>query len=427
MEYARSYTDRKRNGTDTVACAVERESGMKRGKRNNLFLRAGNWCVDIIIDGQRTRRSFGKDKRAAEAVLLELEKQRTLARLSSSDVIETIKPKQKTESITFAEMCEKFLELRRDRKLVTLRGYAGVVNRALLPEFGKLKLTQITPELIMRFRMKLQSQKSKRRTRAVKSNGQDDYKYERLKSGTINTVLGVLRNILDEAARLGDIDNSPFRRVRGTASSTRENKPLSLGQVHKIIEKCDESFRPLITFLAYTGCRPSEAFALKWDDVDFERGEISISAARVIGVESTPKTKAGNRTIVMLPPVRAVLKSLKEQQAILELGRHVFLTAAGQPINEYSALYRAWSKALKAAGLPRRRPYELRHSFASNMLAEGMPIPFISRMIGHANPATTFAYYAADVESLREQYAKRMADLIADSAKPTKSRRKTSR
>ena len=389
---------------------------MKRGKRDNLFQRGGSWNVDIIIDGQRIRRSFGKDKRAAEAVLHDLEKKRTLGLLGCIDGIESMKPRTKKQGITFAEMCEKFIELRQDCKQITLSAYARVINRNLLPAFGKMRLDQVTHEGISRFRAKLLAQGSSRRTR-TEEDGRVKNEFKALKPSTVNTMLGVLKNILDEAVRTGDLENNPFRRVRGSRVERRENKPLSLEQVHNIIEHCDEVFKPMLTFLAYTGCRPCEAYALKWKQIDFDKGEILIDSGRVYGIEGTPKTKAGRRIIPMLPPVRAALRLLKEQRLVVEMGRHVFLTRKGQPINENTALYRAWTSALKNAGLPRRRPYELRHSFASNMLAAGMPIPFISRMIGHANPATTFAYYAGDVEALRPQYASKMADLLAEASK----------
>jgi integrase len=388
---------------------------MRRGKRDNLFLRNGNWCVDILIDGQRIRRSFGKEKGAAEAVLHELEKRRTLARLGSTDVMESIKPK--TECITFSEMCEKFLELRQDRKQITIAAYTRTIEKKLLPVFGRMRLNQITPEAITRFRIKLLSKKAERKTRIETKQGVKK-EFKPLKPSTVNTTMGVLRNILDVAVQTGDLDDNPFRKVKGSSGERRENKPLSLDQIHQIIQNSEEEFRPMITFMAYTGCRPSEMYALRWKQVEFEKEEIVIEAGRVYGVEGPPKTKAGNRRIMMLPPVKESLKALRERQSVVAMTDHVFLTHKGQPFNDNTPLYRAWTRALKATGLARRRPYELRHSFASNMLAAGMPIPFISRMIGHANPATTFAYYAGDVEALRPEYARRMADVVAQQEPP---------
>ncbi|MBY0546137.1 MAG: site-specific integrase [Candidatus Obscuribacterales bacterium] len=151
---------------------------------------------------------------------------------------------------------------------------------------------------------------------------------------------------------------------------------------------------------------------MKWKPVDFDKNEILIDAGRVFGIEGTPKTKAGRRVITMLPPVVAALKSLRGSSALVDMGRHVFLTRHGHPFNDNKPLNRAWTNALKKAGITHRRLYELRHSFASNMLVAGLPVAFISKMIGHANPATTYSYYAADVEAMRPQYALKMAEAV---------------
>lgn len=212
--------------------------------------------------------------------------------------------------------------------------------------------------------------------------------------------------------RLDYLSANPFRKLKPTRVEKRENKPLSLEQIKSVISCTRAQFQPILSFLAYTGCRSCEAYALKWKPVDFDKNEILIDAGRVFGIEGTPKTKAGRRVITMLPPVVAALKSLRGTASVVDMGRHVFLTQHGHPFNDNKPLNRAWTKALKKAGITHRRLYELRHSFASNMLVAGLPVAFISKMIGHANPATTYSYYAADVEAMRPQYALKMAEAV---------------
>ncbi len=262
---------------------------MKRGKQDNLFQRGGNWCIDIIVDGQRIRQSFGKDRHVAEIVLHELEKRRTLSRLSANDVEP---PKPKKDYLTFEEMCERFIELRSTCKQITLNSYQRIINRNLLPVLGKMRLNQITPEVISRLRGKLLQQKSCRKT-IVNKNGKSVKESRLLKPSSVNTILGVLRNILDEAVRIEELDDNPFRKVRGHRVEKRENNPLALEQIQKVILECKPHLQPIITFLAYIGCRPSEAYALKWRQIDFEKEEILIDSARVYGIEGTPKTRAG--------------------------------------------------------------------------------------------------------------------------------------
>lgn len=153
-------------------------------------------------------------------------------------------------------MCETFFELRQECKQITLNSYLRIVSRHLDPEFGNRPLDQITPERIARLRNQLLKSESARR-----SGGN---KRKPLKPSTVAIILGVLRNILDEAVRLDYLSANPFRKLKPTRVEKRDNKPLSLEQIKSVISCTRTQFQPILSFLAYTGCRPCEAYALKW-------------------------------------------------------------------------------------------------------------------------------------------------------------------
>ena len=107
----------------------------------------------------------------------------------------------------------------------------------------------------------------------------------------------------------------------------------------------------------------------------------------------------------MLPPVEQALLELKARQTFLDMDGHVFLNKAGKPIEK--GLDQVWAKALKKAG-PRHRPsYQLRHTFASLCIQEGIAPGWVAQTLGHSSLEMTFSRYARYIpEAMSEQHRK---------------------
>lgn len=104
--------------------------------------------------------------------------------------------------------------------------------------------------------------------------------------------------------------------------------------------------------LAFTGARPNELSALRWDDVDFEGGIISITKGRVRGVEGSPRTLWSEREIPMLDIVAQTLRHLYLERAP-QGNDYVFVGRKGAPINKHLDV--VWGKAVREFGI-RHRP-----------------------------------------------------------------------
>lgn len=128
--------------------------------------------------------------------------------------------------------------------------------------------------------------------------------------------------------------------------------PVQLGPV----------YGPLVVVAAYPGLRPSEWAALEWRDVDRNAGVLTIERAFSYGQVKPLKTKGSRRRVPL--PARAA-EVLEHVPRRLDT-RLVFPRSRGAHIDLRNWRKREWKPALEAAGLPReRRPYDLRHSFAS--------------------------------------------------------------
>jgi integrase len=156
--------------------------------------------------------------------------------------------------------------------------------------------------------------------------------------------------------------------------------------------------------------RIGEVTALQWHDLDF--GNSYIVVRRNIPhhreVETT-KTVAGQRKCDMSPELAAKLKRLRmerKKQALadgfaFDPEEWVFRTDGGEPIFYSNFLRRVWHKSLDQANVRRLTPHDLRHTWASQMLAAGADLADVSAQLEHANRSITLRIYSHWVPGTR--------------------------
>jgi integrase len=162
---------------------------------------------------------------------------------------------------------------------------------------------------------------------------------------------------------------------------------------------------------------------LRWLDVDLAAGRVSPRRPRVVVdytvVESDAKTPKGRRSLALDPATLAALTAHQARQAeektIIGSGYRdsglVFTMPDGSPIHPQRIS--AWFlQHTHAAGLPRIRLHDVRHSYATAALAAGVPPKVISQRLGHATIAITMDTYSHVIPGLDEQAAEKVARLI---------------
>ena len=165
--------------------------------------------------------------------------------------------------------------------------------------------------------------------------------------------------------------------------------------------------------------RRGEILALKWRDLNLKTGELHISR-QVLKVNgkvliSTPKTKSSNRMILLPPEMLELLTELKTRtDSEWIFPSPLDLTQPRHP----SAVYHRFQKILERANCKRVRFHDLRHTFATMALENGMDIKTLSAMIGHVSAETTLNIYSHITDTMQQQAAARIDREIAGADTP---------
>lgn len=213
--------------------------------------------------------------------------------------------------------------------------------------------------------------------------------------GSVHKCRTFLSSVLRHAAESEAIPANPLALVRAPRAEHREQvQPLAPATVERIRMTLDAEHAAIVPVLAYAGLRPGELRALRWGDVR-ERTILVQRGADPTGKAKVTKTRAV-RTVRLLAPLAADLKEWRMASGRPRDTALVFPNATGEgwTKDEWDVFRRrAWSTASKRAGLASvPRPYDLRHSFASLLLAEGRTVHYVAAQLGHS-PALTLSTY----------------------------------
>jgi integrase len=232
-----------------------------------------------------------------------------------------------------------------------------------------------------------------------------------LAKNTVRLIRATLSTMLAEAMDDGLLKSNPAalpsrrrgHKGNGAMSASEHAKairPFSEAELARILSV---PFTPdcgaIFLLLARTGMRPGEALALKWSDLDFSNRKILVERAISAGQLGTTKTDS-IRTVDMsheLATSLAALYKLREAETLRrgwsDVPEWVFINREAKPLDD-SRVRKQFARAMKQVGVSGHRLYDLRHTFATMLLAKGAPITYVSAQLGHAKPTTTLQHYA---------------------------------
>ena len=317
----------------------------------------------------------------------------------------------------------------------TWRSHETHVRCYLVPALGMRSLSRLSPaeveRALARFtqsgRPVLPNERLGRRPKDPAKLKQDDQggtvrppkRHEPISPLTARHVRATLRVALAAAVRDGRLGRNVAADARPPYVPHKPVAYLSAAEVRKLLDETqDDQYGPVYALAASTGLRLGELLGLEWSDVDLEAGTLAVRRSMALAQNGAwqlaePKSARSRRTIPLPSVTREALKRRRAVQeadrtaagtAWQDLDSLIFTDALGRPMRP-EGVSAAFQKAREAASLPRVRFHDLRHSAATLMLAEGVPLAVISEWLGHAGIAITAQHYAAVVPQLRRDAA----------------------
>ena len=282
--------------------------------------------------------------------------------------------------------------------------YRSRLDRHVLPELGRRHAADITVDDVRRLIDKLTA--------------------KRLAPSTVTATVNILSGLLRYAVKHGYADRNVVRDLdkddRPGAARQTEPRYLTTAEVDLLLAETSDTFRPVATACAYAALRVSEALGLRWRDVDFKAGTLTVSGQLGLhGERVAVKTPASAASVPLLPALARELQTHRSRQASKDLRRvhadaFVFTTSRGKPQSRRAvlrAVQRAADKAgLNSDGRDRVRVHDLRHSYVAAAFDSGASLPQVSALARHASSRVTAQVYAGLAEDGRAKAAAKLVD-----------------
>lgn len=358
-------------------------------------LKSGRWRGYITIPDSydakgRPNRKYvhGKTKREAQDKLMKLRQHVLAGSLASTE-------------FSLASYLERWLRHKEmEIKATTITHYRYSISKYILPRLGHIALAKLRPLALQEALMNV-----------AESAGPT----------TSNRCYAVLSASLKQAVRWRELPHSPMEGVTKVKETPREMTLWTSEETRRFISVAKSHRLHCFFYLLITsGCRCGELLGLQWNDV--KEGSIYIRRTlytRSGTVISTPKTKSGERRVVLPPDALSELDQHQHRQlmerellgpAWTDTG-HIFVSELGTLLNA-SNVTKVWHGLQERAGVPRARLHDARHLHASLLIKKGLDARTVADRLGHRDPSFTLRKYTHVFEEQRQTAAVSLDELL---------------
>jgi integrase len=342
----------------------------------------GLYHVQATLDGKRYS-FYGKTRKEADG-------KRAEARRAHAAGLPIVLDKQTVGQYLVSWLAGMKLEV----DATTHHRYATAVNLHLVPKLGTLPLTKLTALHLKKL---------------LADEDEDGYA-----DGTLRHLYGVMSHALADAVKMHLLQQNIAKQMKPPKIAERAMQVLSEEHARQLQEQvAGDRLHALYVVALHTGMRMGELRALRWMDVDLERGRLQVAhtvhdlKGQMILAE--PKTVKSRRTIGLSKKALAALKArrLDYAQEKLKAGSYwegkeiVFGDAFGRILWQ-STIFRHLQRQLKAIGVPAVRFHDLRHTAATILLSHGVNPKLVSEMLGHSSVAFTLQVYGHVLPSMQD-------------------------
>jgi len=272
--------------------------------------------------------------------------------------------------------------------------YENRIYGHIIPSVGKIPLSKLTQNDLQQFYAKL-----KRTGRKVNV----ELKGTGVSDRMVRSCHALCRSSLEKAVEEGLITRNPSIGCKLPPKKNGEMKVLTQTEIVRLLNQAyDEGYYEMFLLELTTGMRRGEILGLKWRDLNLETGELNIKRQLTTKGISVPKTKSSIRTVLLPPDMLDLLREMKKTAKY----DWIFPSPVkeGEPRNP-TAITKRFRIMLERAHCKHVRFHDLRHTFATMALENGMDVKTLSAMIGHVSSETTLNIYSHVTDTMRAQAA----------------------
>lgn len=307
----------------------------------------------------------------------------------------------------YQEWLSEWLEIyvKPSSKPKTYTRYKQIVDSHLIPRLGGYLLEDLTPQILQHQIVDMS-----------KCGNQKTGKG--LAPSTVNLIVAVIQESLEMAYTIELTKVYSADKIKRPKIEEKKVDCFSVAEQKVLEEALKKDKRPKsfgILLCLYTGLRIGELLALEWNDVDFDKREISISKTchdskdehgRYVRFVNPPKTSTSMRVIPIPKQLMPMLRETKKKNG------SKYVVGNGDKIISVRSYQRTFELILKKHGLPHRGFHALRHTFATRALECGMDVKTLSEILGHKNPTVTLNRYAHSLMDHKKDMMNRLGKLF---------------
>jgi integrase len=311
-----------------------------------IYLKNKNWHVDYYLRGKRKRKKVGPSKKLAEQILKDI--QVKIVKAEFLDIHEdkkTLFEDYAQEYLCFSKANKAFSTFDRGDKL-SIKKLSGF--------FAGRFLYEITPQMIEKYKVA---------------------RLEEVGPASVNRELACLKHMFTKAIDWEYLKRNPVKGIKMLKEPPGRLRYLEPNEIEVLLSKCSDHLQPIVITAVNTGMRKSEILNLKWTDLDLKNRKIIIRNSK----NNTSRIIPINQTLY------DVFLHLKE----VSRNDYVFVDTDGHHLGD---IKKGFTAALRRAMIQDFRFHDLRHTFGSHLVMQGVDLRTIQQILGHKDIKMTMRY-----------------------------------
>lgn len=356
-----------------------------------IFVKNSKWWLDFYYLKERSKRSTKLANTKENLVVVKKEIIPSVVEYLTGD-IQLIQEQKEYTLKNFAE--DYFMIHKKDVREHTYKRNLNHFNKHILPYFGHRLINSILPMELEKWQYKL---------------------LETYKPLTVQKFRSILFSIFDMAVLNDILDKNQLSKIKAPKIQSQylldnndDVEPFAIDEMKVLLDNTTGYMYNFILLMYSSGIRPGELIALLWKDIDFEKKQISIYKTIVNNKIGNPKTQSSVRKVDILP---MALQALQNQYKLTKNYEYIFVNSSNEHFYSHDIINLNFKRLLKLNNIEQRTLYNLRHTFASQLISNGADIVWVSKMLGHKDVSITLKVYTKFIQEKEDTRFKKIEQM----------------